>query len=104
MLRSVSKLSARSMSVCQLQNNDSMKTSLLVLAVAFLPVACAQSGGKLSSAQKDKLRKHFDKDGDGKLNAEERAAARKAISDRLDRNGDGKVDANERAAAKARMQ
>jgi len=62
--------------------------------------------------------KRFDKDGDGKLSDEEKAAARKAMQDRqragsdrmaefikkFDKDGDGKLSDEEKAAARKAFQ
>ncbi len=77
-----------------------MKKIALIFSMTLVSLSCAESTDKLDSVQREKMRKHFDKDGDGKLNAEERAAAKQALLKRLDRNGDGKVDASERDAAR----
>jgi Ca2+-binding EF-hand superfamily protein len=42
--------------------------------------------------------KKFDKDGDGQLNKEEKAAAKKEMIKRFDTNNDGKLDENEKKA------
>ena len=44
--------------------------------------------------------KQFDKNGNGKLDPEEREALRKAFLERFDTNGDGQIDASEREAAR----
>lgn len=57
---------------------------------------------------KKRIMEQFDKDGDGKLNEEEREAAKAAHKDRMakalaefDKDKDGKLNEEERAAAKA---
>ncbi len=77
----------------------------------------AQAGEEL----RKRIMQRFDKDGDGKLNADERAAAEKAreemgkggkkgmpsreeMTKRFDKNGDGKLDEEERQAARKAVQ
>jgi len=92
-----------------------MRTHLLAVAVMMV------SGFAVSSFAGDKQRnpemhkkllEKFDKDGDGKLNEEERAAAKAAFQNKhpearekviahFDKDGDGKLNEEERAAAKA---
>ena len=101
--------------------------ALVVVALTMLlgPVADAAPGqGKAKGARPQgkgmhaEILKRFDKDGDGKLNEAERAAAKKAhderggqagggdgkrreeIIKRFDKDGDGKLNEAERAAAK----
>jgi len=92
-----------------------MRTHLLAVAVMMV------SGFAVSSFAGDnqrhpemhkKILEKFDKDGDGKLNEEERAAAKAAFQEKhpdakekvlayFDKDGDGKLNEEERAAAKA---
>ena len=78
----------------------------------------ARPQGKGNGQMQAEILKRFDKDGDGKLNDTERAAAKKAheerggqpgggdgkmreeILKRFDKDGDGKLNEEERAAAK----
>ncbi len=55
-----------------------MKTSLLFLSLALACLPCAQAA-EISPEQRQKIINHFDKDGDGRLNAEERASAKMAL-------------------------
>src|SRR6476661_2612448 len=82
----------------------------------------AKGKGKGSEERHAKMLKHFDKDGDGKLSDDEKAAAKKAMEERFgengkgkggnrdelmkrfDKNGDGTLSDDERAAAKAAIQ
>ena len=53
---------------------------------------------------RQKVLQKFDTNGDGKLDANERAAMKQARAARIkayDTNGDGKLDANEKAAMRA---
>jgi hypothetical protein len=74
--------------------------------------------GPAREARREAMRKRFDADGDGKLGADERQAAREALHKRLaarreqrieamrriiDRDGDGQVGPQERAAARQRL-
>jgi len=75
----------------------------------------AGNAGPAAEALRQRVLKQFDKDGDGKLNAEERAAAEKARAERgrekgdgdrgamlkqLDKDGDGKLSEEERQAGR----
>ena len=94
-------------------------STLLALAVlACLPLAAsAQDGAKKRHGKKEALLKKFDKDGDGKLSQEERAAAKEfkdkrrgeegrggklrgKILRRFDKDGDHKLNETEREALK----
>jgi len=94
-------------------------STLLALAVlACLPLAAsAQDGAKKRHGKKEALLKKFDKDGDGKLSKEERAAAKEfkdkrrgeegrggklrgKILRRFDKDGDHKLNETEREALK----
>jgi len=98
-----------------------MKSKLLVLTLApamLIATARLCADGETSGAGKKPVGKHhdeivarFDKDGDGKLNEEEKAAAKSAVMaqrdeirgealKRHDANGDGKLDEAERKAAR----
>jgi Ca2+-binding EF-hand superfamily protein len=72
------------------------------------------SGDKPPGQHKQEMLQRFDKDGDGKLNDEEKAAAKAAMQQRqgdmreealkrFDANGDGKLDDAERATAQEAM-
>ena len=87
--------------------NMYMKTKLMIGMMVFFGIAAASgaSGKKEDKKHQEKLRikqliERFDKDKDGKLNAEERAAASKArkaeILKRFDKDKDGKLNAEER--------
>jgi Ca2+-binding EF-hand superfamily protein len=71
-------------------------------------------GGKPPGKHHQEMMQRFDKDGDGQLNDEEKAAAKSAMQQRqgemrgealkrFDANGDGKLDDAERAAAREAM-
>ncbi len=69
-------------------------------------------GGKgcKNGERKAKMLARFDKNGDGKLDDTEKAAAKTAMKEhrkarlaKFDKNGDGKLDGDEKAAAKAAM-
>jgi len=94
-------------------------STLLALAVlASLPLAAsAQDGAKKRHGKKEALLRKFDKDGDGKLSKEERAAAKEfkdkrrgeegrggklrgKILRRFDKDGDHKLNEGEREALK----
>lgn len=83
--------------------------------------AAGNARGKAGDAIRQRILKMFDKDGDGKLNAEERAAAesareemgkggkrgeagREAMLKAFDKDGDGKLNDEERDAAKKAFQ
>ena len=87
--------------------NMYMKTKLMIGMMVFFGIATASgaSGKKGEKKNLDIIRakqliERFDKDKDGKLNAEERAAASKArkaeILKRFDKDKDGKLNAEER--------
>ncbi len=57
-----------------------MKNIILVLMLSAACLCYAQSPLELSAEQREKVRQRFDKDGDGRLDAEERAAAKAALS------------------------
>ena len=84
-----------------------MKTKLMIGMMVFFGIAAASgaSGKKEDKKHQEKLRikqliERFDKDKDGKLNAEERAAASKArkaeILKKFDKDKDGKLNKAER--------
>ena len=98
-------------------------STLLALAMlACLPLAAsAQDGAKKRHGKKEALLKKFDKDGDGKLSKEERAAAKEfkdkrrgeegrggklrgKILRRLDKDGDHKLNDEERGDLKKFME
>ncbi len=64
-----------------------MKKALLLLTLALIPVSLTHAAPKLTPEQKQKILKKFDKDGDGKLNAEERAAVKAALQARRAQRG-----------------
>ncbi len=67
-----------------------MKKIAIILALCIAPIALAQANetpdSKLSKVQKKKVLKKFDRDGDGKLNEQERAKAKEAIKARREAN------------------
>lgn len=100
---------------------------LLVAVIIALSVpslaAAAPEGKPDAAARKEAMLKKFDKDGDGKLSEEERAAMRAEMQKRrgeggkgpdaarraemmkkFDKDGDGKLSEEERAALRAEMQ
>jgi Ca2+-binding EF-hand superfamily protein len=88
------------------------KTLIIVLMLAGIPLLQGQTTGKtFSDGTLPEALRQYDVNGDGILDAEERAAAkadREATrnADRLSRwdlNGDGVIDDEERAAARAAM-
>src|SRR5215212_55783 len=94
-----------------------MKKSLVIaltLCVASLVAFAADGEKKDKKADKPraKVLEKYDKNGNGKLDDDEREAMRKerrsengaAALKKLDKNGDGKLDAGEREAAKADRQ
>lgn len=94
-----------------------MKTkSLLIVAASFGLLGAAHAEEKKKDRPERKLPpeviEKFDTDGDGKLNEEERMAARaahkgmsetrkKEILEKFDKDGDGELNEEERKAAKA---
>src|SRR5215212_7713822 len=91
-----------------------MKKSLVIaltLCVASLVAFAADGEKKDKKADKPhaKVLEKYDKNGNGKLDDDEREAMRKerrsenaaAALKKFDKNGDGKLDAGEREAAKA---
>lgn len=92
-----------------------MRTHLLAVAMMIVGGLSASSfaGDKHRNPEMHKkLLEKFDKDGDGKLSEEERAAAKAAFQEKhpdakekvlahFDKDGDGKLNDEERAAAKA---
>ena len=86
-----------------------MKTKLRIAIAACIGlIAAAHAGENEKSRQPHKLAPEmiakFDKDGDGKLNNEERAAAKAArkemMLEKFDTNKDGTLDETEKAAMK----
>ena len=96
-----------------------MKRKIAVFACALLAASAFADVSEdecVSTAAKIQLLKQFDKDGDGRLNAEEREEARKALRERradlnkirlrhakdvvakFDKDGDGKLDETELSA------
>ncbi len=70
----------------------------LILCAMSAPLVLAQNEAKGNNKgdrveRKQKMLEMFDKDGNGKLNDEERAAAKKARQDRVGKKGKGKGDA-----------
>jgi len=111
--------------------NNTMKTTRLLLTGIVATLACsmtayAEGDGPSNGDKKGKGKKgnrevpehvikKFDKDGDGKLNEEERKAAREArtkmqkegkakMLKRFDKDGDGKLSDEERKTARETMQ
>ncbi|QTN31297.1 EF-hand domain-containing protein [Akkermansiaceae bacterium] len=96
-----------------------MKTNTLIVIAASIGLigTAAAEEGKQRPERKlpPEMLKKFDKDGDGKLSEEERAAARAALANRPDRklppemlakfdkDGDGKLNEEERKAAREAM-
>ena len=93
-----------------------MKKVLLLISVLSLVtgiIAKPEKGGKKPGSgegrpSREEVMKKFDKDGDGKLNEDERAEARKAMEarraemiEKFDKDGDGKLNEEERKAAMA---
>ena len=93
-----------------------MKTTIFVLSIllsCFSFAAKPEKGKKKESASVDrpsreKMLKKFDADGDGKLNAEEKAevlkkmnARKKEMVSAFDKDGDGKLNEEERKTAMA---
>lgn len=96
----------------------------VIVALSVPSLATAAPEGKPdAAARKEAMLKKFDKDGDGKLSAEEKAAmkaemqkrrgeggkgpdaARRAeMMKKFDKDGDGKLSEEERAAMRAEMQ
>jgi len=81
----------------------------VVAMMMSVPVYAAEQAGQAGQAEFPKRMKaggealkEFDKDGDGKLNEQERAAMREQMRKNrekmFDKNGDGKVDETEKAA------
>ena len=62
-----------------------MKTKLTILILALFGMACfAQTNGESQQpVSKIQLLKQFDKDGDGRLNKDERELARKSMKDKV---------------------
>ena len=56
-----------------------------------------------NGGMREMMLRRFDKDGDGKLSAEEKAEAKEQMKKRLDTNGDGKISAEEKQAAREFM-
>ena len=86
-----------------------MKHTLTAALAAIVGLACASANPEKEDGKKHRghpgikqLIEKFDKDGDGKLNAEERkaaGAARKAeFLKKFDKDGDGKIGPEERKA------
>lgn len=91
-------------------------TTTLVLAIAGSITAAAQEGDRPGPPREGRglppeILEKFDKDGDGKLNEEERKAARDArraemekrrqeMLEKFDTDGDGKLNEEERKAAR----
>ena len=84
-----------------------LTTTLTVLSLGALLMTPAfaqerRGAGKVPPA----LLEQFDKDGDGKLNTAEAAAARKALGERRvgGKSGDGKADERERTATRRALE
>ena len=91
-----------------------ISTTILALSLCFglsaEPEKKGKKGGSEGRPSREEMLKKFDKDGDGKLNEEERAALReegqkrrKEIIAKFDKDGDGKLNEDERKAAGAEM-
>ena len=102
-----------------------MKKALLLISVLSLAtgiIAKPEKGGKKPGSgegrpSREEVMKKFDKDGDGKLNEEEKAELRKQMAERgagrkvppfimekFDKDGDGKLSEDERAEARKAME
>ena len=79
----------------------------LCAQTATVPAAPTPASTDVSSRKaqhRQRMLQKFDANGDGKLDANERAAMKQAHAARIkpfDTNGDGKLDANEKAAMRA---
>lgn len=60
-------------------------------------------GVPASGGMHEMMIRRFDKDGDGKLSAEEKREAKEQMMKRFDKNGDGKISAEEKQAAREFM-
>lgn len=110
---------------CNGKLDDDEKEKMLAERAKRKPLenndAAGNGRGKMGDAIRQRILKMFDKDGDGKLNAEERAAAesareemgkggkrgeagREAMLKAFDKDGDGKLSDDERDAAKKAFQ
>ena len=85
-------------------------TACLSALILTATTHAAPSEPRDPAARRAEMMKKFDKDGDGKLNEEERAALReegqkrrKEIIVKFDKDGDGKLNEEERKAAGAEM-
>ena len=96
--------------------------SISVLSLATGMIAKPEKGGKKPGSgegrpSRQEVMKKFDKDGDGKLNEEEKAELRKKMAERgagrripplvlekFDMDGDGKLNEDERATARKAME
>ena len=96
--------------------------SISVLSLATGMIAKPEKGGKKPGSgegrpSRQEVMKKFDKDGDGKLNQEEKAELRKKMAERgagrripplvlekFDKDGDGKLSEDERATARKAME
>ena len=97
-------------------------TFLSVLGLSIGLYAKPEKGGKKPGSgegrpSREEVMKKFDKDGDGKLNEEEKAELRKQMAERgagrkippfimqkFDKDGDGKLSQDERAEARKAME
>ena len=87
------------------------RAALLGLALSLIASVAARAEGSDKAVEKPvspSALKKYDKDGDGKLNDEEKAAwkaaheaEKKALLEKYDLNKDGKLDDAEKAAIKA---
>ncbi len=83
-------------------------TLILLASSALCAMAENQSRGECPDGGKmrERMLKHFDEDGDGKLSESEKAAmetARTERTKRLDTDGDGKLSKAERQAGRDKM-
>ncbi len=73
-----------------------MKKVLILLTLVLAPMSFAQANNdsdlNLTKEQKRKILKKFDKDGDKKLNDQERAAAKRALQKRSNENWCGTIN------------
>lgn len=84
------------------------RAGLLAVALCLVSASALRAEGSATPDHKPEkalsaAQKAFDKDGDGKLNDEEKAAWKKAMLEKYDTNKDGKLDDAEKAAMKADM-
>ena len=77
--------------------------TLSLVSFAVAEESSGKKGGKKGKPSKEEMLKKFDKDGDGKLSEDEKAAAQAARAKKIaqyDTDGDGKLSDAERQAMK----